>query len=409
MDSFRYVALLVTFSWALTACGGGTSQLPDNNSPIATEVTFSGAGTIGIFDPSVTYDPISQRLWMSYSYVKPSVYFNTDKHLGVGIRLAWSGNAGSSWTDAGLVSAFSDREVGPLPSVNIALNLPANSHGTWQSETSSLVYDINAPVSERWKMIWHQYLKANGTSYFVDYGWIAMKIAASPAELINAPTIKLFGGKHIQNAGQETAAPAFSPAAGPAQIALNVDVVNAKIGVNTNELDMCVWAEPGLLSDSSGLHLVLNCQYLNGASVDAYVVMFSCNNPCDMTKANHWVYKGRVLTPGHAGTIGYRNYSAAELSKKADTYYLMVTPVSDVAEAAYDGCRVYQFDNFNNANLLQNNGTFIEVLRYDGITDVHNGACSSHENMTVGILHSQLRRDTPPQLFHMLQTHIGLP
>jgi hypothetical protein len=80
-----------------------------------------------------------------------------------------------------------------------------------------------------------------------------------------------------------------------------------------------------------------------------------------------------------------------------------------VAESAYDGCRVYQFDNFNNASLLANIDGFVEVLRYDGLTNVHNGACSAHEQMTPGILHSQFRDDSPPVLFHMQQTNVSVP
>ena len=395
----------------LSACGGGNSQPPANNNPPTTEVTFSGIGVNGIFDPSVAYDPNGQRLWMSYSYVDPSIYFLTDEHLGVSIRLAYSDDAGSSWTDADvIVSAFSDETVGFLPSVNPALNIPASSPGTWQSETSSLIYDANAPLNERWKIIWHQYLKAGGTSYFVDYGWIAMKMAATPAELANATPIKLFGGKFINAAGENTATPAFSPIAGPAQIALDADITNAISGYNPSELDMCVWAEPGLLADSDGLHLVMNCQYLNGQSVDAYVVMFSCPHPCTMTQASNWTYKGRLLTPAHASAIGHRNYSAAELFQKGSVYYLMVTPVRDVSdEAGYDGCRVYRFDDFTNASLAPSQGNFVEVLRYDGIQNVHNGACSAHEQMTPGILHSQVRDDTLPVLFHMYQTNVGIP
>lgn len=411
MGRIRHLTLFVILFSLLTACGSGGPQSPVNNNPPASEITFTGIGSIGIFDPSVAYDPNNLRLWMSYSYVDPSIYFASDAHLGVGLRLAYSDDGGSSWTDAGVVvSAFSDQTVGPLPSVNPALNIATNSNGTWQSETSSLVYDANAPASQRWKIIWHQYIKANGTSYFVDYGWIAMKMAASPAELANAPVIKLFGGKFIQAAGEQSGAPAFSPIAGPAQIALDADITNAISGANPSELDACIWAEPGLLADSNGLHLAINCQYLNGPNVDAYIVMFSCNNPCDMTQASNWVYKGRILTPADASNIGFRNYSAAELSIKGGTYYLMVTPVrDDVADAGYEGCRVYQFDDFSNASLTQSQGNFVEALRYDGITNVHNGACSAHEQMTAGILHSQARTDTPPVLFHMRQTNVSIP
>lgn len=410
MSTITNTVFLIALVSLLSACGGGNTQTPANNNPPVSEVTFSGVGINGIFDPSVAYDPNNQRLWMSYSTVNPSIYFSTYEHLGVSIRLAYSDDEGSSWTDAGInVSEFSDQTVGPLPSVNPALNIPASSSGTWQSETSSLVYDSNAPLNERWKIIWHQYLKANGTSYFVDYAWIAMKMAASPAELANATAIKLFGGKFINTAGENTAAPAFSPIAGPAQIALDADITQAISGHSPSELSACIWAEPGLMADSNGLHLAINCQYLNGPSVDSYVVMFSCEHPCTMAQAGNWTYKGRILTPAHASAIGHRNYSAAELINIAGVYYLMVTPVrDDPNEAGYDGCRIYRFEDFINARLAQSQGNFVEVLRYDGIENVHNGACSAHEKMTPGILHSQVRMDTQPVLFHMYQTYVNI-
>jgi len=30
------------------------------------------------------------------------------------------------------------------------------------------IFDPSAPVAERWKLIWHQYLNANLTSFFTD-------------------------------------------------------------------------------------------------------------------------------------------------------------------------------------------------------------------------------------------------
>lgn len=406
----RKIVLLTVLGVLFAGCGSSGSTPPTDPVPPATEVTFTNVGSFGIFDPSVTYDPDNMRLWMSYSYVDPSIYFNTDQHTGVGIRLAYSDDNGASWTDASVVvSEFRDQTVGPLPSVNPALNIPASSNGTWQSEMSSLVYDPNAPVNERWKLVWIQYLKANGVSYWVDYSWVAMKMAPTPADLASATPIKLFGGKFIQPDGEVAGTPAFSPIAGPAQIALNADITDAIVGADPNELDMCVWAEPDLFSDNDGLHLVINCQYLNGPAPDSYVVMLSCNDPCDMSQASDWTYKGRILTPAQASDIGYRNYSAADLSVKNGNYYLMVTPVRDVVgEGGYDGCRVYQFDDFANASLLQNPGNLVEVIRYDG-SDLHNGACSAHEQMTQGILHGQVRDDTPPVLFHMQQTNMNIP
>jgi hypothetical protein len=291
-----------------------------------------------------------------------------------------------------------------LPSVNPALNLPANSHGTWQSETSSLVYDPYAPTEQRWKIIWHQYLKANGKSYFVDYAWIAMKTAASPAELAKAPPVKLFAGKYPGQGGQQSGAPAYSPIPGPAKIALNKAVTRSTGNADPQELKNCVWAEPSLLADKQGIHLAINCQYLAGSQVRAYVVMFSCARPCNMGQADSWVYKGRILTPAHARQIGFRNFSAPDLSRSGDGYYLTVTPVRDVAEGGYDGCRVYRFANFDRARLARKQDKLLDVLRIHGTRHVHNGACAMNEYMKPGLLLSQLRPDDPPRVFRILKT-----
>ena len=57
--------LFILLMGGLSACGGSNSTPPPPaNNPPATEVTFSGVGEIGIFDPSVAYDPNSLRLWV---------------------------------------------------------------------------------------------------------------------------------------------------------------------------------------------------------------------------------------------------------------------------------------------------------------------------------------------------------
>lgn len=60
------VSLLVVFF--LVACGGGGSGISAPPVTLVPErVTFSGAGDVGIFDPSVAFDPATGNLWMSYS------------------------------------------------------------------------------------------------------------------------------------------------------------------------------------------------------------------------------------------------------------------------------------------------------------------------------------------------------
>ncbi len=216
---------------SLTACGGGgSSSNPAPTTPavpakpIPERIIFSGAGNLGIFDPSVTREPGSGRLWMSYSSIANSSYYQPALYWGVSIRLAYSDDNGMTWKDSGaVVAANIEATVGPLTEAHPAGNIVAGSQGIWQSETSSLVYDPSAPLSERWKLIWHQYLNANLVSYFVDYGWLAMKMASTPQGLETATAIKLFAGIGLQPANTNSNIPVFAPIGGAPAINLHTD------------------------------------------------------------------------------------------------------------------------------------------------------------------------------------------
>ncbi len=222
----------------LTACGGGDSSSADAPSPV--RITFSGAGSLGVFDPSVSRDHGTGRLWMSYSSVDTSIYYVSSLYWAVSIRLAYSDDNGVSWQDAGVVvSPKVETLLGPMTESHPRTSIPANSQGIWQSETSSLIYDPSAPVAERWKLIWFQYLNANLTSYFVDHGWIAMKMASTPLGLSTATPVKLFGGVGLQFDGTNTGPPVFSPTGGMPAIQLNTDIAQSLGGTNLAELNSC--------------------------------------------------------------------------------------------------------------------------------------------------------------------------
>src|SRR5687768_7487035 len=70
---------------------------------------LGGMGARGVFDPSVTEDPATRRLWMSYSSFDAS----THSRFGVSLRLAYSDD-GEKWHDAGAVQKFSEVLAGPL-------------------------------------------------------------------------------------------------------------------------------------------------------------------------------------------------------------------------------------------------------------------------------------------------------
>lgn len=303
----------------LSACGGGSSSLTAAQSRTPERITFSGAGDLGIFDPSVTRDLVTDRLWMSYSSVNTSPNYSSQDYWAVSIRLAYSDDNGVSWQDAGVaVSPASERtDFGPLKGGVIT----ANSNGIWQSEMSSLVYDPSATAGEEWKLIWIQYLHADTTSFFADYSWVAMKMASTPSGLAAATPVKLFGGAGLQTDNINTVSPVFAPIGGSPMIQINTEITNAISGAAVSELNLCIFAEPGLHATSSAVYLAIYCAdastILSTGSATEYLVYFRCNSPCTMTSAASWEYLGRLLSPTDAqSATGDHHYQAPALAEK---------------------------------------------------------------------------------------------
>ncbi|NOY74161.1 MAG: exo-alpha-sialidase [Gammaproteobacteria bacterium] len=402
----------------LTACGGGSSSVVEpapDPLPKPEQITFSGAGSLGIFDPSLSRDPNTGRLWMSYSSVDASIYYAPSLYWGVSIRLAYSDDNGVSWQDTGdVVAPNVETTVGPMTETHPTGDIPAGSQGIWQSETSSLIYDPSAPVAERWKLIWHQYLNANLTSFFVDYGWIAMKMAPTPSGLATATPVKLFGGVGLQADNSITGSPVFSPTNGSPQIQLNTDLTQSPGGANLADLNFCIFAEPGLLATNSALYMAIYCADASTVpttgKVTEYVVYFRCGGPCNMTRSASWEYLGRLLTPGDAQTAtGDHHFQAPALVEKNGKTYLVVTPVNTTSGERYNGCRVYEFTDVNSNQLRRNNGNLVEVARIDGDAGTHNGACDAYSGLDGGFLLSQFGSKGTADAFKIYKSQVSLP
>ncbi|GMQ83296.1 MAG: hypothetical protein BMS9Abin06_0029 [Gammaproteobacteria bacterium] len=397
----------------LSACGGGGGSSTPTvvPAPVPERVTFSGAGDLGIFDPSVARDPGTGLLWMSYSSVDTSIYYLSSVYWAVTVRLAFSDDNGVSWQDAGTVAAPKvEMLLGPMTEAHPTGSIPANSQGIWQSETSSLIFDPSAPVAERWKLIWFQYLNANLTSFFADYGWITLKMASTPSGLAVATPVKLFGGAGLQAANSNTGAPVFSPTDGIPAIQLNTDLTQSAASADLADLNLCVFAEPGLHATNSAVYLAVFCADAITDPVTEYLVYFRCSSPCNMTSAASWEYLGRLLTPADAqATTGDDHFQAPALVEKNGTTYLVVTPVDTTSGNRYNGCRVYEFTDVNSNQLRRNNGQLVEVTKIDGDVGTHNGACAAYSGLDGGILLSQFETASTAETFKMYKSQVSLP
>jgi len=258
-------------------------------------------------------------------------------------------------------------------------------------------------------------LNANLVSYFVDYAWVSLKMAATPEDLVTATPLKLFGGAGLSADNTNTGSPMFAPIGGAPLIQLNTDITNSVGGADVSELNWCIWAESGLHATNDALYLAIYCADASSVpvsgSVTEYIVYFRCPGPCDITNAAGWEYIGRLLTPADAqAATGDHHFQAPALVEKNGSTYLLVTPVDTITtDDRYNGCRLYKFVDIN-SNLLERSGAnLVEYKRVDGEAGTHFGACDSYSGLNGGILLSQQGAVGTADTFQIYKSQVGLP
>ncbi len=364
----------------------------------APPILLADVGARGVFDPAITEDPATGFLWMSYSAFEPSQH----SRWGVELRLAYSDD-GERWHDAGSVQSFQDVIVGPLAATEAGeLDVRAGSPGTWQNETSSLVYDAHAPAEQRWKLFWHQSLWANDVPRHAGYSWIALKMARTPEALAQAPVLKLFTGYMAKSAGESDALPAMSPVAGPA--AIRLDERDAQLGA-------CVFGQPAALSAPEGLYLSLDCAWM-GTRPQLHTVLLRCAQPaCDVTQASSWAVVGRLTEPRDAPLLDekYQGFGGTSLVEKDGAYFLIASPVM-AADKRYDGCHVFRFEDFSTATLRRDRRKRLRIEQtIRGVPGTHHGACAAHARLADGTLFGQIMSTAAPRVMQIRSSGVALP
>jgi len=340
------VCLLLLTAAVLPACGD------EDSGP--SEISFPGVGAKGVFDPSLERDPGSGRLWMAYSEVLDSPMW-PGRNDWIRTRLAWSDDAGGTWTDAGLV-------VNPAEDLVLPLAPPLEA-GTWNQEVPALVRDPGAPPAERWKLFWHRYLWINGARHF-EHGWVAMKTAPAPAGPWSAER-KLFTGTMYEAADDAIIGPPERP----------LDTLHA-------DLAAC-WtpSEPGLLATADALYVAMLSA--EGPSTSGRIVLLRW-----LHASPGWTYQGSFLVNAADGpATGVHGFSAPELYLDGTTPHLIVTPqVSDL----YLGTRVYRITDLDGAAIERVGGVPSAMLSFSGTAGSHNGAAGFEPEATAcGILYSE--------------------
>ena len=378
---------------ALVACGpapasdaGSDASSTDasDSGPVDSfpaELFITGAGPDGAFDPSLEVDPDDAGLvWMAYSWVGMATSFGvTFRHLET--RLATSTDEGATWADVGVLVNAAEIDP-PLPPALVGL--PA----AWAHEVPTLEY--HPPGAGTWALVWHRYIHAedgmsDGRQFA--YGWISLKLAASPAALATATEIKLFTGLayHAPGIGDE----AWS------------DTIIGPPVIRLHELDpalaSCVaFTEPGLHSFGADLYLSLVCA--NPTSGNAIILLRAID------PATTWEYVGTLADDADAMTVNpvWVGFSAPELFDAGGVTYLSLSPTEPFAPGVdlYAGCTLFQVEALMSAALVRAPGSglpipLLEVRGVDG--GVNDGACSYDEAAPrAGIVYVEAHPEAPP-------------
>ena len=391
---------IMTSSIAILALAASTFTLAvgdEIGSSTASQSILVGVGARGVFDPSVTEDRETRRLWMSYS----SFDVSPNSQSGVNLRIA-SSEDGETWRDAGIVQGFTDVVVGPFQATDAGEGyVDEGSRGTWQNEASSLVYDEHAPREKRWKLFWHQALWVDDVPRYASYGWIAMKTADSPENLAQATPIKLFTGYMARTAGESALAPAVSPLPHPP--AIQLDKKDPQLGA-------CMFGQPSAIAAPDGLYLTLDCAWL-GTQARLHTVLLRCAYPgCNVMDAASWTVVGRLTEPPDGPKLDeqYKGFGGAALAEQGGRYYLLATPIT-AKDNRYDGCSVFRFEDLKQGRLERRRGKLVVAQTVRGIPETHHGACAAHERLKGGILLSQIVSSAAPRVMQIRRSGVELP
>lgn len=338
------------------SCITGTEELPR-------ELLLPEPDPNGVYDPDLAWDPTEERLWMAYSGVDgPAGSGKVSTHL------SFSDDRGVTWCHAGVVNLSQEVPMAEQPQ-DIA-----QEEAHWSHETPSLTYDPDAPMSSRWRLVWHRYLHvednvAGNEDRHFEYGWIAQRRAATPWELFEAPQEKLFSSVvyHINPAIE-----AYNDAVPGGEPIKRFDTDPA-FG------DCLAFAEPGVAASQGRLYAALFC-FRSAEQQDIVLASYS-------HATEQWEAVGTLLTTQDAQTIhaDLIGFNAADIYDTPSGWRLMVSPTV----GAYLGCIEYALDL--TAGTLQDlNGDGPDPLfameKNSDPNVYQSGACTYHHESNTGVI-----------------------
>ncbi len=360
--------LAQTGTFIATSVSVRPHRIPQQPSP--TKLTIEGdTPLLGIFDPSLEYDQAGVG-WMTYSANPPSGAAAPPNKVHT--RLARSDDKGATWRFVTEIN----------PAVNDMITIGgATTAGVWQQEVSTLVCDPADPDPQRrWKLYWHEYFAAGSDSKFATHGWIAARYASQPQGPWS-PRVRLFGGPLTDTANYP--------------VAMNLSALHPS-------LNSCLaYSEPGSMVVNGDLYISLLCAQ-GPPATNKNVLIRSRDH------GQRWEFVATLADPADATALGEISFSASDLVRQGDKFYLTLTPLRlrGGPEPDYSGCHFFEFADLAFGRLKRDaQGRLVSVLYIEGDPNRFRGACGyDQQNTGGGILLSEAHFEAT-DIFQIFKTY----
>ena len=339
----------------------------------------------GFADPSMRKDPLSDRLWLGYSWPNIHVVNNSTLIPGIDTHLAYSDDNGAHWQFSGtLFPSYPD--TNPL----------TGATGYTVNEVVNLL-----PVEKNGQATWY----AVHLTYFIpqEGGLLERPIqsfrmeitrAASPPELADSPAATLGAQKTAQEWGVDIYLSDLSP-----------EVADCKL-----------WNEPALYYENDTLYTLMRClRFTQQGKPDtkhSNQVVFATDAQGDI-KSWNWRYVGSFAGEQAATELGGEGLTQLDIvkSKHGDLLAIMTpdTWSTDLNEFIHYGCRVVKLDSIDPPVLSRNQQGQLDLVANILATDLDEigpAACTYDPNSVNGIIMTRRMKNAQGLSASLHQTYI---
>jgi hypothetical protein len=314
----------------------------------------------GYGDPSLRQDPVSGRLWLSYSHL--SVHPLPSPELGVSVHLASSDDGGATWRFERTL-ADSAAELDPAPPGGLGVSV---------HEVSTL-----APLSDGNGSRWFgMHLR-----YFQPFGQEDRRPASFHFRLGRAATPRGLG----RGRGARLGAPITDPA------------WRADVDLSTlhPELAGCTaWTEPALYGLDGTLYLVAQCLVVDlttGARLPQaeFLGVFASDGRGPLRQLD-WSWRGRLTDRRDARALGGQVLTQPDVARARDgSLLLLVTPKRLAGGERHKGCRALELESLDPPRLRRDAAGRPVVradIRSSDSTGLGPGLCAYDAAASTGVL-----------------------